>query len=202
LELFINAMEIRIPKLNDLRLVHLEAIKGLKERGLNAYDKLELVHKLTGVGKDSLMDKSLKDIDRVINAYFELFAKIDKSNPDKEIELNGQKFVLVDKFSRMPMGWHIDASAFDLSDLSVLMAFCYIEKGMKHGEVDKHKNIINPVMKRAALFKEYLPMEHYVKAGFFLTKKAENYTRAFTEIRRQRSLNMKSKNTNGKEQLI
>jgi hypothetical protein len=36
------------------------------------------------------MDKSLKDIDRVINAYFELFAHIDKSNPDKEIELNGQ----------------------------------------------------------------------------------------------------------------
>lgn len=193
-------MKIRIPKLEDLRLYHLEAISELKKQGLNAYDKIKLVNKLTGISEDELKDKNLNDIDAVIGEYFKLFASIDKTSIAKEIEVNGQKYKLVDKFSRMPMKWHIDASAFDLKDLSILMAFCYIEKGMEYGMVDKHKNIINPVKKRAAIFREYLPMEHFVKAGFFLQQKAVNYTNAYTEIQRQRKAK-DLKSTNGKEAL-
>lgn len=196
-------MKIRIPKLEDLRLRHLEAITELKKQGLNAYDKIKLVNKLTGVSEEELKDKSLSDIDLVISEYFKLFTSVDKNSVAKEIDCNGQKYTLVDKFSRMPMKWHIDASAFDLKDLSILMAFCYIEKGMDYGTMDKHKNILNPISKRAATFREYLPMEHFVKAGFFLQTKAENYTRAYTEIRRQREKKTnKLKNTNGKAALI
>ena len=196
-------MKIRIPNKEDLRLRHLEAITGLKKQGLNAYDKIKLVNKLTGVSEEELRDKSLSDIDLVISEYFKLFASIDKNSIDKEIDCNGQKYVLVDKFGKMPMKWHIDVTAFDLKDLSILMAFCYIEKGMEYGETDKHKNIVNPVRKRAAIFKEYLPMEHFIKAGFFLQTKAENYTKAYMEIKNQRERKKnKLKNTNGKGVLI
>lgn len=186
-------IQIKIPKLEDLRLYHLEAIQSLKSEGLNAHDKVMLLSKLTGLDFEELKYMSLSDIDKVINAYFKLFASIDKSNPSKEINVNGKKFELIGSFSELPARWHIDASNFDLKDMAVLAAFCYIEKGMDYCEMDKHKNVKNPVRQRAELFREYMPMEHFVKLGFFLNTKAVNYTRAYTAIRRQRKLIEKDK---------
>lgn len=194
-------IEIKLPKKNELRLYHLEALRGLKDDGLTAYDKVELVHKLTGLDKDLLNKSSLKDLTKVLNHYFNLITSIEKENISKEIEIAGGKYVLVRKFSEMPMSWHIDRSVFDLSDLSVLMAFCYIEKGMKYAEMDENKNILNPVMRRAELFREMAEMEHFVKVGFFFQKKAKNYKNAYTEIQRQREkrkMKRGIKNTIGK----
>lgn len=191
-------MKLRLPNLSELRLYHFEALKDVKEEGMNAYDKIALVNKLTGLDKEVLMTTDLNDINRIIEHYFSLVVNIDKENIDKEIKVAGKNYVLVKKFSKMPMKWHIDRSAFDLKDLSILMAFCYIEKGMSYCEQDSHKNILNPVMARAELFREMAEMQHFVKVGFFFQKKAENYTKAFTEIKRLKEMNESTLDINGR----
>ena len=195
-------MEVRLPKKHELRLYHLEALKGIKEEGLTAYEKIDVVHKLTGLPKDKLRDASLKDLTNLLNHFFNLIASIEKETPSKEIEVLGKKYTLVRKFSEMPMSWHIDRSVFDLKDLSIMLAFCYIEKGMKYAQQDEHKNILNPVMKRAELFREFVEMEHFVKVGFFFQKKAQNYTNAYMEIEKQRKKKVDIRNTNGNELLV
>lgn len=193
-------IELRIPKLHELRLSHLLAIQDIDKNGLNAYDKVRVLSKLTGIDIEELKHYSLNDIDKALNAYFKLFATIDKDSVNKEIDVNGKRYELVKSFSKMPIKWHIDMSSFDIKDMAILAAFCYIEKGMEYCEMDKHRNIKNPLMLRAETFREFMEVEHFVKIGFFLQKKAVNYTKAFTEIKNQREKREgKQARTSGKQ---
>ena len=197
-------MELKLLKLNELRLKHLLAIQEMPVDKLDAYDKLVLVHKLTDVAFDDLKRVSLKDIDKIINHYFELFISI-KKDVQKNIEVNGKKFTLISQVSEQPLSWHIDSSHFDLSDKAVMAAFCYIEKGMEYCEQDKHENVLNPLQPRIDLFREHLPAEIFVQLDFFLFKKSSSYIAAFTEIqnvRKEKEKKLELKSGNGKKALI
>ena len=187
--------QITLPKsIKDLRLYHLEAIADLNPKKMDVYDKLKLVVQFTGLDMETCRRVSMEQINDIINHYFGLINNHKNEGPQKNIDIKGKKFVLIKSVGEQPLAWHIDISAFSTKDASNVAAFSYLEKGMGYCEMDKHKNIINPVTPRAELFREDLGADIYIDLGFFLQKKSKAYRHAYMEIKRQRAMKKKKSN--------
>lgn len=174
-------MKIKIPsKVEDMRFQHLSFLLELgkiKEEGLE-FDEIplkrmrDMICSFTGLPSyqiGNLTEKSL------VKLYFEIantFEKDETKGMPLTIELDGKKYDLVPDFEKMPISWRIDVS--ELSDLiddkpELIPAVLYIEKGMKYGQKDENKNVINSVFERAKVFKEHLPLDLFLIAqDFFL----------------------------------
>jgi hypothetical protein len=179
--------------ISKLRLYHLQAIAEIKEEDFDIYAKLTLCSKLTGLPIDYLRTVSINNINEIVGHYMGLISDHKKKTPPKKIDVEGKKFKLIKSVGEQPLSWHIDVANFNTKDSSIMAAFCYIEEGMGYCEMDKHKNVLNPVTPRAEHFNEYLGADILIDLGFFFTEKFDKYRRACMEISRQRKKIQKKK---------
>ena len=187
-------MKIKLPKtIKELRQYHLEAIAEIDVNNMELYDKVVLIHKLTGLEVETVKRISIQQINEIIEHYTNLIAKHKRSDPPKEIEVNGKKYSRVESLGKMPMSWHIDMNVQGVKDSSVVASFTYLEEGLSYAEMDEHKNIINPLSGRIELFREHLDAGVHIDLGFFLSEKCESYGIAYEEIQRQRRISSEKK---------
>ncbi len=193
-------MKIKLPKtIKELRQYHLEAIAEIDVNNMELYDKVVLVHKLTGLEVETVKRISIQQINEIIEHYTNLIAQHKRSDPQKEIEVNGKKYSRVESLGKMPMSWHIDMNVQGVKDASVVASFIYIEKGLSYCQMDEHKNIINPLAGRIELFREYLDAGTHIDIGFFLSEKSDKYVTAYEEIQRQRRIKSERKKERGRK---
>jgi hypothetical protein len=123
-----------------------------------------------------------------------LFENYKATEPEKEIEVLGQKYELVDP-KKVGVGWHIDVSNSDMqANPARLVALMYIEKGTNYGDLDANGNMIYSNQEREKIFKQHLPLPIYLNVvSFFLRQSIvliESYTgsQKKTKIRLIRNL--------------
>lgn len=189
-------MEIKLPKdKHGLRIKHLPAFqdKRLGDEAQTVSLKIDTLHKFTGISKPRLWSIPEHQLSILFNHLIWIFVEMDvKSDPPKEIEIEGQFFELVD-FEKAPAGWHADneESNYKLDPVR-LACICYIPKGTHYGEIDQHENLLYPISSRHGLFSEHFPLEAYMQlTAFFLrrfNKSMNDFTaRSIRKLRRRRN---------------
>lgn len=180
-------MNIKLPtSIKKLRLHHIEAMAEVDLKNYGLYDRLVLACKLTGVDMETMKRVSLNQVNEIIDHYTNLIASHKKSELPKQITVNGVEYCLIDGIGKQPLSWHIDSGNMDMKDNSIIASFMYLEKGKGYCEMDKHKNIINPVKPRADWFREYMDAGLFIDINFFLSEKSRKFNSAYTEIKKQR----------------
>lgn len=163
LEVTVNLMEyikmkIKLPKsISQLRDKHLKAIAKVDIERMSISERVELFCNLTGVESSQAKRISFEDVTDIVQYYFDLFNQYKTKELPIEIKVGGKFFTKIKSAETMPTDWHIDMSAMDMTDNCIVAAFYYIEKDMRYCMMDKHDNILNPVKKRADIFREHLP---------------------------------------------
>lgn len=169
-----KSITVNIPaKISDLRIHHLRAFELLENtKEWSITKKIELIDIYCSLDSNKLRDADVKSLIKLFDKIVGILASYKQKELPLSIKLDGVEFELQEDFSRLPVGWFIDASSVDFKETPELLpAFCYIEKGMSYAEKDKHKNIKNPLKNRAKIFKEHLPLDLFLDlSGFFLLK--------------------------------
>lgn len=172
-------MKIHLPSSIDaLRVKHMRTIQKAAKDNDNTYSvavRLRMVSEFTGITVDELRDYSVRDVGKVFNHILTLYNQYQKKAPPKQITLKGQKYNLVkDVGKTMPSGWFIDIDGFkDQFDErpELLAAFSYIEDGRKYAQTNDNGAIINPLVERADIMRDHLPLPIYLDlSAFFLEK--------------------------------
>ena len=103
-----------------------------------------------------------------------------------EITLNGQKYIFVPDYSKMPVSFHRDISRADFKENPLdLFGFCYLEEGMLYNETDSNKNILNEYRKRGEAFRDSVTLSDYLDLqGFFL--ESYNVYRPYLKVKEAR----------------
>lgn len=180
-------MKISLPtSIKQLRLHHIEAMSEVDLNNYGLYDRLVLVCKLTGQDMETMKRVSLEQVNEIIDHYTNLIASHKKTELPKQITVNDREYCLIDGIGKQPLSWHIDSANMNTKDMAIVASFMYLEKGKGYCEMDKHKNIINPVQPRADWFREYMDAGLFIDINFFLREKSQKYRIAYTEIKRQR----------------
>lgn len=179
-----KTIDIRVPgtvkEMTFQHLPFLEELGNIKNEGLEIDEipfkrMAEMISSFTNipyVKVTELQEKSIMHLFIEIAKTFEMDVKHKEEALPLQIEVEGQEYELVDDFEKLPIKWRIDVS--EAGDLikekpELIPAFLYIEKGMKYGELDDHKNIKNSIFKRAEIFKANMKLDLFLKAqGFFL----------------------------------
>lgn len=188
-------MEIKLPKdKHALRIRHLNAFvdERLSSDVATTSLKVDVLHKFTGISKPRLYQVLPNDLTKLFKHLISIFVSIDETKaPPKEIEVGGQKFVLVD-FEKAPSCWHADNEESDyVIDPVRLACICYIPKGSFYGQLDQHDNMVYPIRSRHELFTEEFPLEVYCQLSAFFLRKFNKSMSVFTakwtkKIRRQK----------------
>ena len=110
-----------------------------------------------------------------------LFENYKVTEPEKEIEVLGQKYELVDP-KKVGVGWHIDVSNSDMqSNPARLVALMYIEKGTNYGDLDQNGNMIYSNQEREKIFKQHIPLPIYLNVVSFFLRQSIVLIENFTE---------------------
>ena len=191
-----NKKSINIPsKISNLRIRHLKAFEILEQtEDWSIMRKIEFIkaYCIDNINVENMRDVDVSSITKVFNKIMSIISKYKPKELPFILELDGKEFELQDDFSKLPVGWLIDASAVDFKERPELLpAFCYIEKGMSYAEKDKHENILNPLKNRAELFKEHLPLDLFLNLSSFFLLKQKIYNEYYMAIQNQKKDNPK-----------
>ena len=168
-------MELKIKsRIKDLDLTYIDCYHFINEvkEDWSIVNKINLVKLYT---KKDISNVVVSDI----NKAFNLITKVLNQYKPKEVpiylEFEGKEYQLQEDFFKLPAGWFIDSSVADFEKVPELLpAFAYIEKGMKYAETDEHSNVLNPLKKRAEVFKRNMNVSQYLDlTGFFLLKQKQ-----------------------------
>lgn len=191
-----NKKSINIPsKISNLRIRHLKAFEILEQtEDWSIMRKIEFIkaYCIDNINVENMRDVDVSSITKVFNKIMSIISKYKPKELPFILELDGKEFELQDDFSKLPVGWFIDASSVDFKERPELLpAFCYIEKGMSYAEKDKHENILNPLKNRAELFKEHLPLDLFLNLSSFFLLKQKIYNEYYMAIQNQKKDNPK-----------
>lgn len=177
-------INIKAPKsMNDLRIEHLTALTNPKfttgELDLN--DIIEFLSVLTSGTVNELKKVNISELKDIYVHCIGLFENYKVTEPEKEIEVLGQKYELVDP-KKVGVGWHIDVSNSDMqANPARLVALMYIEKGTNYGDLDQNGNMIYSNQEREKIFKQHLPLPIYLNVVSFFLRQSIVLTKSFTE---------------------
>jgi hypothetical protein len=164
--------EVKVPKV--LKLKHLEVFKEL-QGNISTNNVLKMISIVCDLQMDEVV--RFRPVD-IIGIYKEILLSVYKVQAlkelPKEVEILGQQYYLANPATQ-PISWLIDSNALVTEDKPEMkVAFMYLEKGKKYGQVDENKNIINSVYVRAAIFKENFPINIYLTLIVSYAKAIEN----------------------------
>lgn len=196
-----DSLSIKVPKnIKDLKIRHVDIFNELEESEYTSInDKVKVVSRFSGVPINDIKNYNANDIRKVFDLIVKCFSTYKQNSLPEFLEYENVIYEKVKEFSRMPIGWYIDLDVADVeSNPSLLASFCYIEKGFDYASKDKHKNIKNPLFKRAEVFERNMPLNLYLDiAGFFLLKQKQ-YKKSLELIRAGKARREKESVTNGK----
>jgi hypothetical protein len=168
--------------MNDLRIEHLEALTNPKFTtwNLDLKDIIDFLSVLTSGTVNELKKVNISELKDIYVHCVGLFKDYKVTDPEKEIDVLGQKYELVDP-KKIGVGWHIDVSNSDMqTNPARLVALMYIEKGTNYGDLDQNGNMIYSNQEREKIFKQHLPLPIYLNVvSFFLRQSIvliESYT--------------------------
>ena len=183
-----KSITVKIPKaIKDLRIEHLKAFDLIEEtKEWTITKKIKLISIFCNMEEKLLRTSDVKSLIKLFDKIMSILASYEKKELPLIIEVEGKEFELQSDFSKLPVGWFIDASGVDFKQTPELLpAFCYIEKGRKYAEIDENKNILNPLKGRAELFKKYMPLDTFLDLSSFFLLKQKLYSMYFTAIKDQ-----------------
>lgn len=157
-------IKIKAPKsINDLRIKHLEFLKDEKyHKNTDTLTFIEFISKFTNTDINELKKVNLIKLKGVYLHLISIFQNYKISEPEKEIEIEGIKYELVQP-AKVGIGWHIDVANSDLeNDPSRIASLMYIEKGTNYGELDENLNMNYSNKKRAEIFEKEMPLPVYL----------------------------------------
>ena len=168
-------MELKIKKrIKDLDLTYIDCFHFINEvkEDWSIVNKIKLVKLYT---KKDISKVVVSDINKAFNIVIEVLNQYKPKEVPIYLEFEGKEYQLQEDFFKLPAGWFIDSSVADFEKVPELLpAFAYIEKGMKYAETDEHSNVLNPLKKRAEVFKRNMNVSQYLDlTGFFLLKQKQ-----------------------------
>jgi|TARA_B110000908_G_C10185376_1_gene417723 hypothetical protein len=192
-------MELKIKKnIKDLDLTYVNCYHFIHETNedWNIVNKIKLVNLYTRVDVSEVI---VSDINKAFNIIIEVLGKYKQKEIPLILEYDGKDYELQDDFFKLPAGWYIDSSSANFKEVPELLpAFAYIEKGMKYAETDEHSNVINPLKKRAEMFKKNMNVSQYLDlTGFFLHRQ-NLYNLSYTLMKSNPIKEKKKRLFNGK----
>lgn len=170
---------IHVKPVSDLRIDKLDIFKQIGQRTYfkdmtrpSIVEKIKLIHDYTDTPIEVLETVKVKILN---NIYTEICTKLAEhvpKPPPKVIEIEGNKYKLVEKFTEMPYSWHELVRRSDFNELPIRMAsLAYIEHDLKYAQSGDYGIILNPTTERDELFTKHLPLTTYLDlADFFLKK--------------------------------
>ena len=152
-------MKVKLPKsITQLRVRHIEALSKVEFEKLSILERAVICSKFVDVDIETVRRFAFQDVVNIMEHHFRLIASYKPTELPKEITVNEQEYCLIGQAAKMPTSWHIDMSAFKMTDTTNIAAFFYIEKHLDYCTMDNHSNIINPVGERAKVFREHLEL--------------------------------------------
>jgi len=221
-------MEIKIPSnITRMRIKHLPFLTRLAELGEKEYSIREIREMNASFlqvpfeefppyrPKDDI--KIFNTICKAVNtkskADTEQFVAHDGkvyNEPPKELNYNGLTYTFRNDFTKLPTSWFMDIDiAFEMHGEAfegkpeLMAGFCYVEKGLSYGQKDDSGLVVNSVVERSKVFKEYMPLNEFLDLqGFFLWRWNVLHP-LLTEVRAKRKKAQRERklNGNGKNQL-
>ncbi len=186
-------INIKAPKsMNDLRIEHLEALTNPKftTGNLDLKDIIEFLSCLTSGTINELKKVNISELKDIYVHCISLFKDYQITEPQKEIEILGQKYELVDP-KKVGVGWHIDVSNSDMqTNPARLVALMYIEKGTNYGDLDVNGNMIYSNQEREKIFKQHLPLPIYLNVVSFFLRQSIVLIESYTENPKKRKLRL------------
>lgn len=172
-----KTIEISVPKtLNDFTIKHAGMLVQLSKQKESfkptMMNKCKHVSMYSGVEISQIKKMDVNDVNDVFNHCISELNKYVKSEPPKEIELNGTVYCLAD-IDKQTAGWLIDYEAqtetFELQP-EKWVAMAYIEKGKQYGDI--------PNSEREQIFLEHFPARIMFDLADFFLFKYERYLNA------------------------
>jgi hypothetical protein len=179
-------MEIKIQKhIEDLRVKYIPVLNKFGEfkevHDIKIADRIEIVSLFINVSVEELRTAQSKSINKIFDLICACLATYRKSktgpptslifdapDPDRPGKTIKQKYNLIKDFTKLPVGWHIDCSRYDLkNEPARLAAMCYVEDGMSYAQQDQAKNILNKSADRMKIFEEQMQLNHWLDTNAF-----------------------------------
>ena len=186
-------INIKAPKsMNDLRIEHLQALTNPKftTGNLDLNDIIEFLSVLTSGTVNELKKVNISELKDIYVHCIGLFKDYKVTEPEKEIEVLGKKYELVDP-KKVGVGWHIDVSNSDMqANPARLVALMYIEKGTNYGDLDQNGNMIYSNQEREKIFKQHIPLPIYLNVVSFFLRQSIVLIENFTESQKKTKIRL------------
>lgn len=151
-------------------------------------EKVKFVSDWTDTPKEEVSEMTVNTITNASRAILKVISEHKPAlMPDKEIELNGNKYSFVGRFSEMSASWHELVRLSDFEENPIRMAsLCYIEKGMKYAEKGRNDTIKNPTSKRDEVFSSHFPLDKYLSLNAFFLQKFSEWHGIYTQLKMEK----------------
>ena len=173
--------ELKLPKTTaDLRIHHFSTLARFSETKIeNINQAVELIADFLGVHVNMVKQIDRHDVMNVYGHICNLYAGIRIEEPKKQIELDGQKFDLINP-DKVGVGWHIDFESCDIEKDPVRLAcLYYFPSGQIYGATDENYNIINPIASRKETIENHLPLQDFINCNAFFLRKSKTLIQTY-----------------------
>jgi len=129
-------------------------------------EMVRLISDWTDESPDKIMTATPQSVTKACEAILEQLNSYKANKPREEVK--GLTFRM--DYDKMSAGWWNHVNNLNMKDNPMeLLGLVYIEKGMGYAEVDKHSNVINPVIERQKILENELFLSDFLDvAAFFL----------------------------------
>ena len=185
-------MKIELPKsLKDCRAEQLSKWMLLTSGEIKLNDllqkldfRVQVVSIFSGVSKERLNQVGYRDINKMFNHCISVLSTYVEQEPKEEILINGDVYEFNKDIGSYESGRVIDMKLVEdiYSNPQQVLAILYTKKGLKYNQTDDRNRVIDPMEKRAELFRTEFPGDEFLSVFAFFLRTYEDLNTAMSVL--------------------